>query len=138
MTTPISQTPETDKVKFMPSQMHPAWNMAQWCVKAIEMEKLELRLREAESKAAHYRGWLYGCDKHKLWNGTACIGCIEDERDAQKQRADEWEKVATGLYDSIRIAAELLNDEGDVALSESLIKSGHLEQFTNLKQKEPA
>lgn len=46
-----------------------------------------------QQEAQQYRGLLYGCDKHKLWQGLSCIGCIEAERDQLRKVCDELAKV---------------------------------------------
>lgn len=43
-------TPRTEAAKFMPSNQHPAFNLAQWMVKADEMAQLEIE--HAALKAA--------------------------------------------------------------------------------------
>lgn len=52
----------------------------------LQKENEELRKLNSAlvTEAANYRGLLYGCDKHKMWNGLACIGCLEQERDLAK------------------------------------------------------
>jgi len=42
--------------------------------------------------AAYYRALLYGCSDHGLWTGLACIGCLEQDRDQWKARAEKAER----------------------------------------------
>lgn len=57
-----------------------------------EREKWK-REKEQETKmVAHYRGLLYGCSTHGLWEGLSCIGCIEQERDEARREVENWKK----------------------------------------------
>lgn len=64
---------------------------------------LELKLNEEKKEAAECRGYLYGCDEHKLWQGASCIGCLEAGLAEAKKEAH-------------RLNLELVNRAGIIGL----------------------
>lgn len=57
-----------------------------------ELNAAKREVEEANKRGAHYRALLYGCDKHGLWDGLSCIGCIAEERDQLLREKAELEK----------------------------------------------
>lgn len=64
----------------------------------LQQELAEARQRDEATRqreqglikeCVEYRGYLYGCDKHRLWQGMSCIGCIEQERDTLRQQLSD-------------------------------------------------
>lgn len=74
------------------------------CVAMLECaRKLERERDEARKKTQEYRGLLYGCDNHGLWDGLSCIGCVEAERDQLRKVVDELHWLASlADYDNHR------------------------------------
>lgn len=68
--------------------------------KDAEIASLKNQLSGLIEEATNYRGYLYGCNKHRLWQGMSCIGCIEKDRDSLREQngrlREALEVIATG------------------------------------------
>lgn len=65
------------------------------------LQKSDATLRNLNSElvkeCSGYRGLLYGCDNHRLWNGLSCIGCIEAERDSLRTQNQQLREALAGF-----------------------------------------
>lgn len=107
-----SETPRTDAEEIILND-DPHWPNSKMggtrVVKSDFARQLERELTASKSEVSKYRGLLYGCDEHRLWNGLSCIGCIESERDTFKAQLEEAQRLLGSQKDQLEEAKKLEN-----------------------------
>lgn len=53
-------------------------------------------------EASDYRGYLYGCHRHKLWQGHVCIGCLEEDLQRATKALRQWRDEYLRMMQEVR------------------------------------